>query len=278
MTARKAERIAIENAVSPGRVVQVDAAKYGNMKRAVMTVLTAGQPSLTVAERKAQVLPLLSDALFPGGDKAGWWLKAVNSTWRPRACWPASRRGRSAFIGHVEIRRQLTPPTEAVGEVSGQHVRFVAMDLLQATGLAAVAPPVLEITSDTVERALRDAERLLATEGATSGVDRIHTAFRGYLRALASRANLGHSDTAGVTELFRLIRVQHPSFAVNAAHQAEIDKILRALANVVDTLNPLRNQGSVAHPNVDLLAEPEAMLFMNCVRCLLHYMNAKTKM
>ena len=77
MTARKAERIAIENAVSPGRVVQVDAAKYGDMKRAVLTVLAGGQPSLTVAELKAQVLPLLSDALFPGGDKAGWWLKAV---------------------------------------------------------------------------------------------------------------------------------------------------------------------------------------------------------
>jgi Abortive infection C-terminus len=178
----------------------------------------------------------------------------------------------------MQMRHSAKCAAEAVGEVSGQHVRFVAIDLLQATGPAAVAPPVLEITSDTVERALRDAERLLATEGATSGVDRIHTAFHGYLRALASRANLGHSDTAGVTELFRLIRAQHPSFATNAAHQAEIDKILRALANVVDTLNPLRNQGSVAHPNVDLLAEPEAMLFINSVRCLLHYMNAKTKM
>jgi hypothetical protein len=39
----------------------------------------------------------------------------------------------------------------------------------------------------------------------------------------------------------------------------------------------LRNQASVAHPNVDLLAEPEAMLFINSVRCLLHYLNAKAK-
>jgi uncharacterized protein (UPF0332 family) len=151
------------------------------------------------------------------------------------------------------------------------------MDLLQASGPEPVASPVLEITSDIVERALRDAERLLATEGATSGVDRIHTAFHGYLRALALRAGLSQSETAGVTELFRLIRSQHPSFISNAAHQAEIDKILRALANVVDTLNPLRNQASVAHPNVDLLAEAEAMLFINSVRCLLHYLNAKAK-
>ena len=178
----------------------------------------------------------------------------------------------------MQMRHNAKRAAEAVGEVTGQHVRFVAMDLLQASGPGPVASPMLEITSDTVDRALRDAERLLATEGATSGVDRVHTAFHGYLRALASRAALGQSETAGVTELFRLIRSRHPSFVGNAsAHQAEIDKILRSLANVVDTLNPLRNQGSVAHPNVDLLAEAEAMLFINSVRCLLHYLNAKTK-
>ncbi len=177
----------------------------------------------------------------------------------------------------MQMRHNAKRAAEAVGEVSSQHVRFVAMDLLQSSGPDPVASPVLEITSDIVERALRDAERLLATEGATSGVDRIHTAFHGYLRALAANAGLSHSDQAGVTELFRLIRSQHPSFGGNSAHQAEIDKILRALANVVDTLNPLRNQASVAHPNVDLLAEPEAMLFINSVRCLLHYLNAKAK-
>lgn len=177
----------------------------------------------------------------------------------------------------LQMRHDAKRAAEAVSEVSSQHVRFVAMDLLQTNGPDPVASPVLEITSDTVERALRDAERLLATEGATSGVDRVHTAFHGYLRALASRAGLNQSDTAGVTELFRLIRFQHPSFTGIAAHQAEIDKILRALANVVDTLNPLRNQASVAHPNVDLLAEPEAMLFINSVRCLLHYLNAKVR-
>jgi hypothetical protein len=30
-----------------------------------------------VAEAKAKLLPLLPQDLFPGGDKAGWWLKAA---------------------------------------------------------------------------------------------------------------------------------------------------------------------------------------------------------
>ena len=33
--------------------------------------------TFTVAEAKARLLPLLPEALFPGGDKAGWWLKGV---------------------------------------------------------------------------------------------------------------------------------------------------------------------------------------------------------
>jgi hypothetical protein len=35
------------------------------------------RPGITVAAAKAALLPRLPDDLFPGGDKAGWWLKAV---------------------------------------------------------------------------------------------------------------------------------------------------------------------------------------------------------
>ena len=71
------DRIEIENAVSPGRTVRVDKAKYEAMKQALLAVLPASAPGLTVAEAKQKLLPMLSQDLFPGGDKAGWWLKAV---------------------------------------------------------------------------------------------------------------------------------------------------------------------------------------------------------
>ena len=71
------DRIGIENVVSPGRVMRVDAAKYTAMKQAVLAVLPTDAPGLTVAELKAALLPHLAPALFPGGEKAGWWLKAV---------------------------------------------------------------------------------------------------------------------------------------------------------------------------------------------------------
>ena len=73
----KAEKIEIRNVISPGHVVRVDKAKYTAMRDALLSVLPAKTPGLTVAEAKAGVLPLLPEELFPGGEKAGWWLKAA---------------------------------------------------------------------------------------------------------------------------------------------------------------------------------------------------------
>ena len=47
------------------------------MRDALIAVLPVDPPGITVAEAKAALLPGLPDDLFPGGAKAGWWLKAV---------------------------------------------------------------------------------------------------------------------------------------------------------------------------------------------------------
>jgi len=74
----KSEKITIENIASPGHTYRVDRAKYEAMQQALMGILPAEPPGLTVAAAKDALLPHLSEALFPGGDKAGWWLKAVH--------------------------------------------------------------------------------------------------------------------------------------------------------------------------------------------------------
>lgn len=71
------DKVEVENPNSPGRLTRVDAAKYRAMKAALLAVLPAQAPGLTVAAAKAALLPQLPDDLFPGGDKAGWWLKCV---------------------------------------------------------------------------------------------------------------------------------------------------------------------------------------------------------
>lgn len=71
------DRIEVQNVSSPGHVVRLDRAKYEAMRAALLAVLPLGAPGLTVADAKAALLPRLPQDLFPGGDKAGWWLKAV---------------------------------------------------------------------------------------------------------------------------------------------------------------------------------------------------------
>jgi hypothetical protein len=74
---REDGKIEIENAASPGRTTRVDAVKYTAVKTALLAVLPEGPTGLTFAQMKAGVAAEVSQALFPGGDKLGWWLKGV---------------------------------------------------------------------------------------------------------------------------------------------------------------------------------------------------------
>jgi hypothetical protein len=69
--------IEIENINHPGKRSTADRAMYGEIRRAVLAVLPANPPGMTVAELSKAILPLLDRDLFPGGAKAGWWTKAV---------------------------------------------------------------------------------------------------------------------------------------------------------------------------------------------------------
>ncbi len=71
------EKIDVQNPNTPGKTTRVDAAKYSDMRAAMLAVLPATAPGLTASEVKTAALPHLSTDLFPGGATAGWWLKCV---------------------------------------------------------------------------------------------------------------------------------------------------------------------------------------------------------
>jgi hypothetical protein len=153
-------------------------------------------------------------------------------------------------------------------------IRFIVVEISKDEG-DAVEIPDLKITSATVERALDDFEILSRGKGgAISGVDRIHTALHAYLETVCDEAGIGHKEDADITALFQLIRDNYPKMRNPTP---EVQKILRALAQIVNALNPVRNHMSMAHPNEELLDEREAMLVVNAVKGLLHYLNAKLR-
>lgn len=159
----------------------------------------------------------------------------------------------------------------------GVYIRFIAVSVASKTAPEPVQNPSLAVTSDTIERALADCEHLIHSRGATSGVDRIHTAFHGYLQAICTKENLTISKDAGATHLFKVMRKQHPSFTEDGPRASDIDRIVNSMATIIDSLNPLRNQATLAHPNEAVLEEAEAMLVINSVRTLLHYLNDKLR-
>ncbi len=72
-----AEKIEVRNVNAPDHITRVDKAKYEAMRDAMLAVITSDKPGMTPAEIIEAVKPILPQDLFPGGDKAGWWVKCV---------------------------------------------------------------------------------------------------------------------------------------------------------------------------------------------------------
>ncbi|MBT1156638.1 hypothetical protein J1C56_13645 [Aminobacter anthyllidis] len=77
MAPHTSTKIELENVNHPGQAKPADAAMYQAMKHAILTVLPAKSPGLTVAQMQDGVRGHLPEHLYPGGAKAGWWTKAV---------------------------------------------------------------------------------------------------------------------------------------------------------------------------------------------------------
>lgn len=162
-------------------------------------------------------------------------------------------------------------------ETVAHPIRFIAAGLNLEQTVADVKAPELTITSDIVEEALRNAETLIDTHGASSGLDRVHTAMHAYLRAACENAEIEAEPDAGITNLFARLKEHHPALAISDPEgKQRIDQVLRGMARIMDALDPLRNSRSLAHPNV-LLDDEEAMLAINLVRTMLRYLDSRLR-
>lgn len=222
-----------------------------------------------------------------------FWLEAceleIDTTDYPgtcRECFEATLREASARDQAAALRLVLEeyPPLD---EPDPSDPRFRTPALHQKirswigrleTGQVVVEIDTLLSHSDVVRRALDDANTLLRTSGAQSAVDRLHTAMHGYLRSACAQADLSFPDRPTMNQLLKLLRKEHPAFKAQGPRADDIDRVLLALATILDALNPLRNNASVAHPTDELLEEPEAALVVNTVRTLLAYLDGRLAM
>ncbi len=71
------DQVTVENVNVPGQKTRVNAAKYNDMKQAMMRVMPTGAPGLPFSDIKELAKPHLNPDLFPGGKTSGWWGKTV---------------------------------------------------------------------------------------------------------------------------------------------------------------------------------------------------------
>jgi len=126
-----------------------------------------------------------------------------------------------------------------------------------------------------VEEALREVEDRLKAGTPLAAVDRIHTAFAGFLASVAADRRIDLGRDPSTTKVFKLLRGACPELGPRGRHADQLEKVLNSLGAVVDAVDPLRNHGTLAHANEHLLDAPEAALYINAVKTLMHYVNAK---
>lgn len=127
----------------------------------------------------------------------------------------------------------------------------------------------------SVARAIADAEVLVRANGPVSGIDRVHTALNGYLIATCVKEGISYPPEPTMTKLLKVLRREHPKLKDLGPRAGDIERVLNSFGNVLDALNPLRNQASVAHPNETLLDEAEARLVLNGATTILAYIDEK---
>ncbi|MDI9347508.1 MAG: abortive infection family protein [Methylacidiphilales bacterium] len=123
---------------------------------------------------------------------------------------------------------------------------------------------------------IKDADALKQNRNASSALDRLHTAFHGYLRELCDDEDISHKEGDGLVYLMKQLQCKHPKLKVKIKSQ-ETQNIINNLVSICDSLNPMRNQASRAHPNKIVADEPEAVLVINSIVTIVTYLSAKLK-
>lgn len=155
------------------------------------------------------------------------------------------------------------------------HDEYLALaERLELGGMVAGTTPAA--TADVVRRAIDDVQALLDMGGPTNAVDRIHTTLHGHLQYLCDAVGIEYDNKNDpTTALLKKLRREHPTLQDLGPRSQDIEKVLNAAGAMLDALNPVRNNASLAHPNKDLLGRDEAQLVVNAGRTLLSYLDAK---
>lgn len=125
--------------------------------------------------------------------------------------------------------------------------------------------------SDTVMKAVEDAEVFIRNGRFDSAVDRIHTAFHGYLQHLLTKHHVSFDSEDSLPALYTKLHTFYGNSIQPHDVASRIKKIVRSGIGVVDAVNDLRNNNTLAHPNDPLIQKREAELVIRLINVLIEF-------
>lgn len=125
--------------------------------------------------------------------------------------------------------------------------------------------------SETIKKAIEDAEVFIREGKHDSAVDRIHTACHGYFRDLLSEHEVSYSADDGISALFTKLHDYYGKTIKPEGVAGRVKKILRSASGMINAVNELRNNNTIAHPNGQLIQKREAQLVNRLVNDIVNY-------
>lgn len=125
--------------------------------------------------------------------------------------------------------------------------------------------------SDIVLKAVEDAEVFIREGKYDSAVDRIHTAFHGYLRQLLIEHDIACGTGEGLPVLYSKLHGQYSRVIQPSEIGERVKSILRSGSGMINTINELRNNNTIVHPNGHLIQKREAKLVIRLVNAIMDY-------
>ena len=125
--------------------------------------------------------------------------------------------------------------------------------------------------SITISKAIDDADLFIREGKMDSAVDRIHTALHGYLIELLAKFKDEFDKEESLPTLFKNLYTRYKSVILPESIGNRIQTVLRSGSGIINTINELRNNNTIVHPNEQLIQKREAQLVLRLTNALVDY-------
>lgn len=129
----------------------------------------------------------------------------------------------------------------------------------------------IETRSEVVHRAIDDAYTFIREGKYESAVDRIHTAIHGYLRSLLQTHCVDFKEEDTISALFNKLFTCYETEIKPEEVASRIKNILRSAGGMINAINEIRNNNTIAHPKTQLIQVREAKLEIRLVNAIVDY-------